>query len=76
MPMACFDLARLGRSTEARWPITVRECLLVDLSGCYNYNVLELTRGDSRALLGSIFLDIFAVSGPIFLKPTLLPLVL
>ena len=28
-----------------------------------------------KALLGSIFLNIFAVSGLIFLKPTLLPLV-
>ena len=27
--------------------------------------------GDLRALLGSMFLDISAVSGPIFLKPTL-----
>ena len=37
--------------------------------------LLILRPGDPHALLGSMFLDIFAVSGPIFLKPTLFPLV-
>ena len=59
-------LTAYRRSTEARWPITVQECPLV---------LLLLKRGDLRALFGSMFLDIFAVSGPIFLKPNLLPLV-
>ena len=34
-----------------------------------------LRLGDPRALFGCMFLDIFTVSGPIFLKLTLLPLV-
>ena len=36
--------------------------------------LLLLRRRDPHALLGSMFLDIFAVSRPIFLKSTLLPL--
>ena len=36
---------------------------------------LVLRLGDPRALFGCMFLDIFAVSGPIFLKLTLLPVV-
>ena len=61
------------RSTEARWPITVRVSI-----GRFEQllQLVVIKRRDARALLGSIFLDIFTVSGPIFLKPTLLPLVL
>ena len=62
------------RSIEARWPITVRQCPLVDLSGSY-IQLVHLRLGDPRALFGCMFLDIFAVSGPIFLNLTLLPLV-
>ena len=39
------------------------------------FTVLRLKQENPRALLGSMFLDISAVSGPTFLKPTLLPLV-
>ena len=61
-----------GRPRLAR--LTVQECPLLDLSSCYNS--CTNTRGSPIALLGFIFLDIFAVSGQIFLKPTLLPLAL
>ena len=54
------------RSTDAHWPITVRECPFVDFERLLQLRVLK--REDPCALLGSIFLDIFAVSGPIFLK--------
>ena len=60
-------------STEARWPNHgARVCV-----GKFErlLQLVLLKRGDPRALFGCMFLDIFAVSGPIFLKLTLLPLV-
>ena len=66
-----YMYGRVGHrgSTEARWPndqgarVTVGkfERLL---------ELILLRLGDRRALFGCMFLDIFAVSGPIFLKLT------
>ena len=64
---------RHALQAEARWPITVR-CLSVGSFNRLFFRVVVIYK-DPHALLGCMFLDISAVSGPIFLKPTLFPLV-
>ena len=60
---------------EARWPITVRDFFRWRISTLL-HSLVVIIVGDPRHLLGAMCLDIIsAVSGPIFLKSTLSPLV-
>ena len=68
-----YGRAGLRRSTEARWPNHGARVTVGKFERLLQLVLLRLW--DPRALFRCMFLDIFAVSGPIFLTLTLLPLV-
>ena len=58
------ELMAYRRSTEARWPITGARVSSGKFERLLQFLLLRC--GDPHAFLGSILLDIFTVSGPIF----------
>ena len=64
--LAVIRARSAGRGSLANHNAIFRPLAFQDCS-----SLVVLIVGDLRALVGSMFLDISVVSGPIFLKPTL-----